>query len=321
MSAGVLDVIGLVAGVAFGVIGLLPSANPDPLANGNSIVRVGVGLQDVTMGGDVPVVTLFNEKKDQIGEYYDHTNRKVDAGAFADLVVDQTAKYQQPTYAQLYTGADAICIAYIGQTWPDGIKRGWLGDMGKICGQKNYFSNLIVSTADGSLYKPYCTWMDADGSNGIEVTGFTLHMTDFSTMGDSGSFSVPDDETSLCSAPHMWWTTLSSSKTKREIENNEAPVESRKRRSTTSATPFNGTVIASHDAQHHATALCASPSSWGPDFVSFDEGVFCDMTTRLTWQLCNATTTSNCYDWDSHILVDTQLRKRELGYTKVIEWK
>ena len=41
----------------------------------------------------------------------------------------------------------------------------------------------------------------------------------------------------------------------------------------------------------------------GPDFVSLDEQLFCDMRVKKTWQLCGAENTTACFDQKSHKFV------------------
>jgi hypothetical protein len=45
-------------------------------------------------------------------------------------------------------------------------------------------------------------------------------------------------------------------------------------------------LVISEYAGHSAVEVCESLSSWGPDFVSVAEGVFCDMCLRQTYPLC-----------------------------------
>jgi hypothetical protein len=57
-----------------------------------------------------------------------------------------------------------------------------------------------------------------------------------------------------------------------------------------------GKLIKSSIDQHKATDLCGSTTSWGPDFVSLVEGIFCDMNTKKTYPLCTNTTQVACFD-------------------------
>ena len=48
----------------------------------------------------------------------------------------------------------------------------------------------------------------------------------------------------------------------------------------------NQLVISPHTT-HSAIEVCESDSSWGPDFVSLAEGIFCDMCERKVYPLCS----------------------------------
>ncbi|KAG4442844.1 hypothetical protein IFR05_001640 [Cadophora sp. M221] len=67
-------------------------------------------------------------------------------------------------------------------------------------------------------------------------------------------------------------------------------------------------LVISHLGDHSATELCKMSNSWGPDFVSVVEGLYCDMCERELWQLCSATTTSECFD-----LEKKEVRHKQLG--------
>jgi hypothetical protein len=57
-----------------------------------------------------------------------------------------------------------------------------------------------------------------------------------------------------------------------------------------------GTVVKSSIDQHNASQLCKAPNSYGPDFVSLVEGVFCDMDKKEVWPLCSGTQPYACFD-------------------------
>lgn len=53
------------------------------------------------------------------------------------------------------------------------------------------------------------------------------------------------------------------------------------------------------DFDHHsAIELCEHPRSYGPDFVSLAEGVFCDMSERKHYPLCSKEVTKDCFSVD-----------------------
>jgi hypothetical protein len=128
---------------------ILPLAVPKP--GPQSTVRIAVGLHNTDdLGGNVPGVQLWNENGEPLGSA-GVSNDKFGSGTFTDIVVNQKSN-QQPTNLQIQGGSDSICIAYIGHTWPDGTKRGWLGDMGRYCDKQWYYSSVYVTQSNGSAY-------------------------------------------------------------------------------------------------------------------------------------------------------------------------
>ena len=56
-------------------------------------------------------------------------------------------------------------------------------------------------------------------------------------------------------------------------------------------------LVVSHLAHQNATELCAAPNSFGPDFVSVEEGVYCNMETHETAPLCERDSKApECFD-------------------------
>ncbi|KAK7948517.1 uncharacterized protein PG986_009403 [Apiospora aurea] len=52
----------------------------------------------------------------------------------------------------------------------------------------------------------------------------------------------------------------------------------------------------------HAGPVCNSPSPWGPDFVSTEERLYCDMCERQLRKLCAGPEDSDCFNLDAHQL-------------------
>ena len=66
---------------------------------------------------------------------------------------------------------------------------------------------------------------------------------------------------------------------------------------------FGGRLVTSVHEQHSARGLCENDYSYGPDFVSFSENVFCDMETKQQWPLCDGgRIEEGCYDLTTHSL-------------------
>ena len=58
-------------------------------------------------------------------------------------------------------------------------------------------------------------------------------------------------------------------------------------------------LIISRFSQHSAIELCESLYSLGPDMVSVQEGMFCDMSEKRLWPVCASSDASYCFDMES----------------------
>ncbi|KAJ4291016.1 hypothetical protein N0V90_010212 [Kalmusia sp. IMI 367209] len=377
-----LSVFGIIAGGILGLVDILlpqPEIPVNPLDQGHSLFRFGIGLNSSvaeSLGGTVPSVKVWNEEGVMIGSALGSSLNNIQPGTFKTVVVHHNDSYtfQQPTYVEVAGGTDAICIAYIAQTWSDRTQLGWLGDMGRYCGTQWYYSNLFVSTKNGT-YKPYCTWIGGPrptgcsyysnrrrqtgaGSNQTSTpscetssadnlytySGFKVHMTDFGPVGATNDFQVPDNPKSLCKHPKLEWYKdyrfISPAPSLRPLPfkamflnalgifsliTNTAGASTKQFSTWTESDGpevlFKSRIIASHHAEHSSEELCSSETSYGPDFVSFEESLFCDMALKQTWPLCSEKVTRKCYDWNSHTIVDGWKRKREVRYATVEEWR
>jgi hypothetical protein len=158
MAQIVLAVAGLLSGIGFGILPLIPGIAPNTpsgAVSGDSIVRIGVALSGRGTGGDAPYIAAFNQLGQFVG--YNDKGGKINYGSFSDRIINQHCKKnckkgQQAPYLQLWGGKDGICMAYISQTWADGQKRGWLGDMAKVCNMAWYYSNITVELKDGKRH-------------------------------------------------------------------------------------------------------------------------------------------------------------------------
>lgn len=155
--AGLFGVIFVVSGIV-GVTMFTKNEVPDfPTYHSNSIVRIAVALNGrgvntpepndgpTQADGTTPAILAYNEMGDYIGWSNWHHRPHIKSGGYVDVVVHQDkGPSQQATYLQLFAGTDAVCIAYISQTWADGQMRGWLGDMGTACGRPTYYSHIFI---------------------------------------------------------------------------------------------------------------------------------------------------------------------------------
>ena len=117
----------------------------------NSMVRVAIALNGVEglseADGPEPSILAFDDNRKYMGASvnWKRGSGHIDSGGHADIWINHLlVKSLPPTYLQLGGPNDGICIAYISQRWPDDTLRGWLGDMGKACGKRYYYSNIVV---------------------------------------------------------------------------------------------------------------------------------------------------------------------------------
>lgn len=64
----------------------------------------------------------------------------------------------------------------------------------------------------------------------------------------------------------------------------------------TQSSKHQGQLIKSGSQYHSASELCGSATSYGPDFVSIHEGIFCDMDQKKAWPLCKTAKDTACFD-------------------------
>ena len=163
---GALAVAGIIIGVPLSIIGILPTKETvvDPLSAGNSVVRIGIGLlpkehnasnpyPNLGYGGELPKFRVYNANGEYIGRSGD--SGVLGPGQWATVEIRQngTGRAQQAMSLELRGAADdPVCIAYMSHTWSDGMKVGWLGDMGRFCGRPWYHPKLMVPTTDEGMH-------------------------------------------------------------------------------------------------------------------------------------------------------------------------
>ena len=137
MATAVIEVIGALAGiVSIGM--MIPGLIPDKDEH-NPIVRIAAGLstnRSDDTAGNMPGVALYNIMGRKVGSVKGKKD-KIKDGAFIDIKVpfEKGIGAQPSEYIAVNDGGDdALCIAYIALTNPDGIKKAWYGDVGKSCG-------------------------------------------------------------------------------------------------------------------------------------------------------------------------------------------
>jgi hypothetical protein len=189
--------------------------------------------------------------------------------------------------------------------------------------------------------KTACVWLDKDHSDGIKWGGLHIWMTAFSS--DYTNKGTKWSADWYCKHPatmqfynkgdkHSYWppATAKSRVVRDSITASEVEVlesesynitetipQQRRKRSPAMASEL----VVSDDHRHSAVDLCSSDTSFGPDFVSLFEEVYCDMETHTLWPLCAATIADKCFDRDLLELRNgpAALRKRA-SYKNVSRW-
>ena len=303
-------------------------------------VRIGIGktTSDQNQGGSIPHIALWDDNGHRVGQYRGNGNGHLAMGSETNFRIEHSQTVPQfsnaqPTYVMLsMMERDAICISYISLTWPNGVNYMFFGDIGAQCGADWYHSDLIVS-ADG--YMPKCIWLDQDHTNGLHFQGMGMHITDFyatpervdeyKNIQDALCKSTPRFQMYPDILPDQWHSfylpPLKYSKNhtdtnynrvinakgqnlgyqppfKRSLGGSKAP-----RKIKRNANPQPSHLIVSKFGDHSAVELCGSEQSFGPDFVSVAEGIFCDMSTKTAWPLCDAGTVRDCFDLNTKQMV------------------
>lgn len=95
-------------------------------------------------------------------------------------------------------------------------------------------------------------------------------------------------------------------------------------------------LVISHLKDHSAREVCEMEASWGPDFVSTVEGLYCNMCTRELLELCSTDLKDgdrDCFDLDQKVTsrysaedlkVQGEYERTDLEakhYNQVLEWK
>jgi hypothetical protein len=196
------NVFSIVLGVAT-MIPFLGSMMPgrDPLV---TTVRIYAGSGTDT-NGHAPHVAGFDINGNLIGSVKGGDD--IAQGAPYDAKIEMKADGSDGSGAQAeyislsQAGVDAICIAGISVTWPDGLEFAWYGDVAEFCGAPWYHSTTILSSKD--LYKPKCVWIDGDATNGIKTKGIGIHIPSFVATAERAESMTADKDLWCNVAPRL----------------------------------------------------------------------------------------------------------------------
>ncbi len=332
----VLNVLAALVGVGLMIPGLIPEKDEN-----EPVVRIAAGLssdESDTTSGNQPGVALYDIMGRKVGSVGGKKDRIKD-GSFIDIKVPfaKGVGTKPAEYISVANGGDdALCIAYIAITQPDGTNKAWYGDIAKACGADWYHS--LLKTGDDD-YQPSCIWIDRDRSNGLRFQGLGLHFNDFAATEERAT-QLNENRDLMCNAAPRFrmyenfgdkdhipffnppldleaktltdgdpgavmdksrWHLPEEGPNVNKALIDQEPSHKKLRRQSHATAVFgeassSSVVIISTSPNHSAKELCESETSRGFDFVSSTENLFCDMESKKLWPVCDTTTTSACFD-------------------------
>ncbi|KAF2183549.1 hypothetical protein K469DRAFT_582486 [Zopfia rhizophila CBS 207.26] len=290
-----------------------------------------------------------------------HRSFTVDNEKYADLnnFNFNAIRSGQPAYVTLVMeNTDAICLSGIIVNG-NGATYTWTGDMAHHCGAEWYQSRHAFGTSN---HAPKCMWLDSDGTNKIVAKGISIHMPDFLgesgliaqydekddrlckntkrmtfwpqkdngwefdtfqprlEYDGTGALLEPDngidrDERGYPDNTALWWREEGQKKRNHPRDFTELP----------NSNPFPDHVTVSHMDAHSARDLCESLTSRGGDFAAVHgkEKLFCDMTKKQLFDVCDEDITTACFDHEKRSFRDVgaKIRKRDLSFGDTIPEK
>lgn len=219
-----------------------------------------------------------------------------------------------------------------GETWT------WTGDIGAMCGQAwEHGEKIRGYLKNGDAYYPSCTWLDTAHGADVEpepkpITNRQMKIDVTAYRGNEGLMS----KEYYCGATIFSWKhdepiaerpsrgmccdgcavcLEEQAQAKRSLPMNTTATRSPRPRNQQSAEKL---IVNSRSSQS-AITLCNSPTSRGSDFASIDEGLFCDMDTKVLYPLCNDKIVEHCFDLEAeqpHLRQYSAFQRRDLTEPK-----
>ncbi|KAG0253555.1 hypothetical protein DFQ27_007346 [Actinomortierella ambigua] len=300
------EVITIISALA----GLIPSdANRGSLTFRVWVGKDGAGGSDEhklnSAGGHIPEIQVWDTANKLNGKY--HGNRIRAKGNFGKYFRDRvsvrnneqfTAALPLSRTSQIANiwllmrsnygyRTDGICMTTFSWQASDNIppsasaNSGVLpGDLLYFCGYPWYYSGNGLNGRDFR-----CAWLDAD--NSIPRTPYFVNIN----VGVMGKDSVKNfEDKDLCGLGVG--VAVDGRIRKRAIEGDIAAHRK-----------AFGNRANVHQSLS-AIALCDSPTSWGSSFYCIDEGVFCDMSTKTKYKICDANSTEPCASYEQTLKRD-----------------
>jgi hypothetical protein len=199
--------------------------------------------------------------------------------------------------------------------WPDQQRRAWIGDNGAACGVAWYPSGIIV---DDNNYETACTWINSQAAeDGLEnlADAFTVDFRAFNGRDPS----IPEEANAL-SDEDFWNEWCDNMNTQEFSTPNWGRRVARSAGQPIGKSVNETRLVVSNSDRFSALDICSDKNSYGPDFVSLKDGIWCDMGTKTTKPLCADDVDEDCFQLD---VSSGKKHKRSTNsrsaYSKVIE--
>ncbi|GAB0134211.1 hypothetical protein EsDP_00002592 [Epichloe bromicola] len=293
----------------------------------------GKGLTNA--GGDLPDIRVFNEHGSFLGI---NAEKQRCASGETDCDVFVAGVHDQPTYTLFTANDDAICLAYVTVTFPEGTKSAWTGNWAKQCGAPWYYSDIFVPN-DKGYKKILCAWLDANGDQ--PTTGLQVYWPAYSKVfkenGGKANYYCTHPSVLTFHRDHDP-NYIKFHPRKRNMFASNPLVETRHfETSAKDITPRGSSLhermakdtrlVKSKASSHLASDLCNSPSSVGPSFVSYHERKFCHMADKKLYSFCASTKSGDCWDDEKHEIVRKaaggpvkRAANPAVAFTEVLHW-
>ncbi|KAF3936745.1 hypothetical protein ABW19_dt0201907 [Dactylella cylindrospora] len=333
MAQTIIKLIGIIAG-SVNIYNFYSTDAPS-VDKERTRVRIGVGLNGGGLShadGPMPYIRAYNDKGDYIGYNREFEDGSIASGSSYDDTISQEirqAQGQKAKYLEIHASDDAICIAYVTATLPNGEHLGVVGDWWEVCGSDWYWSGIIKG---GELVR--CGWLDGDHTKGLKHAMVEVNLEAF-TAGPGQDLN--QDKTAWC--PYIQFHTDSKYDQRvsehranhggvvwdkrsldPDFQNGTFVTESRlSKRYYGQGRNIDDNRLVIISGDYRAKEACNSRTSWGPDIM--DDKYFCDMMTHTLWPLCTPKIREECFDYSAKI-VRTKIGKRQqTNYAQLIDWR
>ncbi|VBB76675.1 Putative protein of unknown function [Podospora comata] len=222
----------------------------------------------------------------------------------------------------------------------------------------NHFLTML-STEQVANTQPRCTWVDRDHSHGVKAGMIMVHWPSFHT--NDNWVSGDPNPRSKCGYPGFrayknWGDAEVTEWWKRDDTNTTTPAEITIDDGVFDPNNFDGSkwvetdytsgdsssvviagrqiikkrtvrkldprLVISNSPFHKASELCESETSFGPDFVSLVEGMYCNMETSELLPLCTEGLQRGCFHLEqkTHVKRDGVVSEGQKEYEHILDW-